>query len=497
MKKFLLLTFLLATFGVKAQQANTLLDQAFWKAKPDVAAVQAEIARGNSASAFNPGLFDATVLAINNDAPNATIKFLLAQPGNPVKKLTHDGRIYLHWAANRGNVEIVEHLLSKGADINLGDSNGNTPLAFAANGGQSNPAIYEAFFKAGLDVKKKYKDGANLLLLGIANDSDFKLTNYLVSKGLSLTDVDDDGNTAFNYAARTANVTFLKNLVQKGVKYTDNAVVMAAQGSRRGANTLPVFKYLVEDLKLKPTFADKDGETALHALARRPNQTELVSYFLTRGADVNKPNKAGITPFMNAAAGKDLALVELLLPKVQNINAVNAKNESALTMAVKSSSPEVVSFLLSKGADSKVQDKDGNNLAYYLIQSYAVPRGGAPAGAPDEFGAKMQALQEKGVNLVAPQKDGSTLYHAAIIKNDLALLKRLAPLNIDVNAKNKEGITVLHKAAMLSKDDTILKYLVSIGAKKDIATEFDETAYSLAKENELLSKNNVSIDFLK
>ncbi|MNL27191.1 hypothetical protein D3C87_1487640 [compost metagenome] len=66
-----------------------------------------------------------------------------------------------------------------------------------------------------------------------------------------------------------------------------------------------------------------------------------------------------------------------------------------------------------------------------------------------------------------------------------------------MNAKNKDGMTALHKAAMISKDDSILKYLLSIGAKKDINTEFDESAYALAKENESLTKQNVSIEFLK
>jgi len=50
---------------------------------------------------------------------------------------------------------------------------------------------------------------------------------------------------------------------------------------------------------------------------------------------------------------------------------------------------------------------------------------------------------------------------------------------------------------MVAKDDSILKYLVSLGAKKDINTEFDESAYALAKENESLTKNNVSVEFLK
>ena len=77
------------------------------------------------------------------------------------------------------------------------------------------------------------------------------------------------------------------------------------------------------------------------------------------------------------------------------------------------------------------------------------------------------------------------------------MLKKLADLNIDVNAKNKDGLTALHKAAMIAKNDTILKYLLSIGAKKDIKTDFDETAYDLAKENETLTKNNIAVEILK
>ncbi|CAA9197111.1 hypothetical protein FLA105534_01486 [Flavobacterium bizetiae] len=496
MKKNIFISFtLIATLFVSAQQKNILLEQSFWKNAPDVTAVKAEIAKGNNPAEANANAFDVVVMAINNDAPLASIKFLLDQPGNPLNKSTHDNRIYLHWAAYRGNTELVEYLIAKGSDVNFEDSHGTTPLAFAAGNGLLNKGVSEAFFKAGIDPKKKYSDGANLLLLAIPFDKDLTFSDYLITKGLSLKDVDANGNTAFDYAARTGNVTLLKKLKEKGVKHTDNALLIATQGTRRETTPLETYKYFVEEVKIKPVFVNKSGNNVLHLLASKPNQTDIINYFLAKGVDANKVNNDGNTSFMIAAGARENGVLELLLPKAKNINLQNLKGESALTMAVRSGTPEAVALLLNKGADVNVKDKDGNNLGVYLVQAYRPA--GRDANANDPFDAKVKLLQEKGLNLAAAQKDGSTLYHFAAAKNDLGLLKKLAALNIDVNAKNKDGMTALHKAAMVAKDDTILKYFISVGAKKDITTEFDESAYALAKENESLTKNNVSVEFLK
>ncbi|SHL95326.1 ankyrin repeat domain-containing protein [Flavobacterium chilense] len=496
MKKNIFISFaLVATLFVSAQQKNILLEQSFWKTAPDVNAVKAEISKGNNPAEANANAFDVTTVAINNDAPLASIKFLLDQPGNPVNKSTHDNRIYLHWAAYRGNTELVQYLISKGSDINFEDSHGTTPIAFAAVNGLLNSGVCDAFFKAGLDARKKYSDGASLLLLAIPFDKDLTFTDYLITKGLSLKDTDKNGATAFDYAARLGNVNLLKKIAAKGIKATDNALFIATQGARRETTPLETYKYLVEEVKLKATATNKSGENVLHLIAGKQNQTEIIAYFLAKGVDANKVNNDGNTALM-IAAGRETSALEKLLPVTKNINLQNSKGESALTFAVRSGNPEAVSLLLNKGADVNVKDKDGNNLGVYLVQSYR-PAGRGETAAQDPFEAKVKLLQEKGLNLAAAQKDGSTLYHFAIAKNDLTLVKKLAALNIDVNAKNKDGLTALHKAAMVAKDDSILKYLISIGAKKDINTEFDETAYALAKENELLTKNNVSIDFLK
>jgi len=490
MKKLAIVFF--AAFSLSAQaQTNVFLDQGFWKSNPDTVAIQAEITKGNSPSQLNANSFDAVVTAINANTPFQNVKFLLNQKGNDVNKLTHDGRTYIFWAASRGNVELMEYLISKGAKVNMVDNHGYSVANFAAVGGQQDTKVYDLCLKNGANLKKDLtSEGANALLLGVANDKDFALTNYFVSKGLDIKSVDAEGNTAFNYATKSGNIPLLKSLIDKGVKFNDNAMILASAGSRSGSNTLEVYQYL-ESLKIKPGVVNKNGQNALHAIVRRPKQQEIIKYFISKGADINQIDNEGNTPFMNAAASNpDVELITMLSSSVKDINLVNKKGVSALAMAVRGNTPEVVDLLLSKGANLNVVDAAGDNIAAYLIQSYSPQRA-------EVFTGKMNLLQTKGLDLASAQQNGNTLYHIALAKNDLALIKSLEALKLDVNAKNKEGMTVLHKAAMTAKDDRILKYLVSIGAKKEIVTEFKETAFDLAGENEFLSKNSVSIDFLK
>jgi len=490
-KKLFIIAFIaLTSFAVQAQK-NIFLERSYWKSNPDVASIKSEIEKGSNASELNINSFDATVYAIIENAPNESVKFLLTQKGNDVNKLTHDGRTYIFWAAYKGNVELMEYLLTKGAKTDILDDHGYTILNFAASTGQTNTKVYDLCLKTGANLSKDLNhDGANALLLIAPYDKDFTLLNYFTSKGLDLKSTDANGNTAFNYAAKTGNIDFLKQLLQKGVKFTDNALIMASQGTRSTSNTIELYQYL-EGLKIKPTATAKNGENALHAIVRKEKQVEIIKYFLSKGVDINQADNEGNTVFMNAASSNsEIEVIELLLPKLKNINQLNKKGVSALAFAVRNNTPEIVNLLIASGADVKTADANGDNLAYYLLQSYNPQKTAA-------FESKLKALQAKGLNITSVQKNGNTLYHLAVAKNDLTLLKRIQDSKIDVNAKNKEGFTALHKAAMTAQDDTIIKYLLSIGAKKETVTEFKETAFDLASENEFLAKNNISIDFLK
>lgn len=487
MKKSFLFALLLAAALHGKAQDNSLLSADFWKSKPTIETVKAEIQKGNNPAEQNAGFHDPVTMAINNRISNDVVKFLIEQEGNDINKKTHHSRIYLQWAAAAGNLELVNYLLEKGSDVHYKDSHGESVIHYASLSNK-NIDVFEALFNAGIDPKGPQENGANLIMFAIANDTDLKVTDYFVSKGLSLTHKDDHGRTVADYAAKLGNLEIIEKLVAKGVNPTDQALFFATQGSRQKQNGVEVYKNLIDTYKLNPAAVNPNGETLLHILVRRPN-TEVINYFLGQNIDISKIDNDGNTILMNAAAGRDISVVESLLTKVNNINAQNENGETALIRAIATGSAEVANVLIKKGADTKALDKNGNNLAYYWFNSFR------PTG--NDFAEKLNVLKAAGIDVTAPQQNGSSLFHIAVEKQNLELIKQAAELGADINAQDEEGNTALHKAALVAKDDKILKTLLELGAKKDLKTEFEETAFDLAEQNEFLANNNVSIDFLK
>jgi ankyrin repeat protein len=486
---------MITSLTVSAQE-NIFLKRDFWKTNPSISTIDKFIAEGNDISELNINAFDGVVYALLENVDNKTIKYLLSKKGNEMDKITHDGRTYIFWAAYKNNLEIMKHLLSNGAKTDVVDTHGYTYMNFAASTGQTNPKLYDLCFQYGANPRMETNhDGANVLLLVAPSLKDPSLLNYFVDKGVALNSTDKFGNGLFNYAARTGNRVIMEYAIEKGLPYKEptkdggNAMIFASRGTRSVTNTLATYQYL-EWLGIDSNVTTTDGVTPLHSIAYRGKDKAVFRYFLSKGVDVNQADKDGNTPFSNAALLNDVSIVKLLYPNVDDIDHKDKEGRTALTNAIRRNSLDVVNFLIENNADVNVIDAKGNHLAYYLIQSYNPKKF-------EEFQQKADVLASNGLNLSAHQKDGNTLYHLALETNDMKLLQWVREHDVDINVKNKNGLTALHKAAMTAQDDVMLKYLLSIGADKDIKTDFEESVYDLAAENELLKKNNIDIQFLK
>ncbi len=504
----LIIAVLLIPLFTKAQSQNIFLERSFWSSNPSIDEIKEKINQGNDPLELSSNSYNATAYAITNNQPLETVKFLLSIEGNAINTLTHDGRVYVHWAAMKGNLELVKYLIEQGGKTDIVDDHGYSVLNFAAATGSKSSKFYDFLLSNGSSLSETDHHGANALLLTIPQATDFTLIDYFIEKGLSLSDADKDGNGAFYYAAKTGNIEMMDKLIEKGVDYKGinkvggNAMIAAAQGYRK-ANTIEVFQYL-EGKGIEANVSTKDGTTPLHLLAGRSKETDVISYFIGKGVNVNQVDGEGNTALIYASQRGSLKIIKLLADQTKDINAANNKGETALTNAVAGNSTDIVAYLIENGADANVVDKEGNNIGFYLMKSFRSRRGRGSRTAPgqseaegDPFMEKLEMLKKKGFDPTSVQAGGKTFFHLAAEQNDMKLLKKVHRMGVNVNKANKEGTTPLQIAAMKATDDKILKYMLEIGADKSVTTSFDETVYDLASENEVLQANNVSINFLK
>lgn len=491
MKNKLLTSLVLFAISTSLFGQNVFHNRDFWATKPSVEVVKQKMAEGNDLLEMGPGGWDGPLLAIMADCHLETITFILNQPGIDVNVVTHHSNNYLMWTTQKGNVPVMKLLLAKNSRTDIINSHGQSLLMHAALSGKADAEIYDLCLQNGGDIlNDKDEQGKNVMLTAISGLKDVSFLPYFLSRGLSIHDVDYDGNGLFHYATASGNLTNLQELVKLGVKYTpnkhgENAFAFVGRG-RGGKVTIELVSYL-KNLGLNPQQAFQNGQNLAHTIARIGGDETLLSFLIENKVSISKKDMEGNTPLILASARGNVPFLTFWL-KENDVNHTNKQGQTAIYQAVMSNSPEAVQFLIDKGADVKIKDNERNDLYLSLVSGYRKGK-----GSIERFGKIVEILQK--ANLQLPTK--GQLLHAALDKDDQALLAKLIELGDDVNAKDKDGYTVLHYAAMKSKNPDLLKFLIEKGANAKIKTDLEETVLDLVEENEVLSKYTGSLEFLK
>ena len=95
-------------------------------------------------------------------------------------------------------------------------------------------------------------------------------------------------------------------------------------------------------------------------------EKDVVEYLVSKGADVNAVDDQGRTSLIEAVNGYKTDIIEYLIANGANINAVDHKGCKALMRAAYIGYTTVVNLLLDNGADKYVKDNNANMAIHYV-----------------------------------------------------------------------------------------------------------------------------------
>jgi ankyrin repeat protein len=497
MRKFILvIVTVLNVISIEAQDKvdNIFLDREFWQTHPTVEHIKSKIAEGHDPTESDLSNFDGVSYGIIDDAPIEGLKYMLSIEGNPVTKPTHGDITYLLWAAYKGNIPLVEYLIDLKSDVQFTTTRGTNILLMSGLGGQEDRALYNLIFSQGVDIHSVNSSGTNILLALAGSDADDdQIFHYLAENGLDWNYKDNSKNGFFHYAARAGNLENMDLCLLQGIDYMsindkgENALFYAAYGRKRSEVLLKTFTYL-DSLGLEADIVNWEGQSPLHYAVTRGNPA-VIDFFTERGVNIDQVDNEGNTAFMNSVLG-NIENMQKLLPMVKNISQVNHKGHSALSNTILYAKKDAFDFLVENGADLAVLDQKKHDLISLSFQSYSESR-------KENFEYIIESLVAEGIKANTSNVEGNTLMHYAVEKNSPYLIQKAIDLNVDINIKNELGLSALHLAAMKATDNKIINMLLVAGADKNVLTDYEESTYHLANENEILMANEIDISQLQ
>jgi ankyrin repeat protein len=123
-------------------------------------------------------------------------------------------------AALHGNVQEIKKAMSKGAEVNCKDKNGNTPLNMVAKLSYYNLVRY--FIEKGAEVNTSNNDQITPLHYGVEYNN-IKIVQLLLEKGANLDARDNINETPLHWAGWTGNIEAARLLLKYGANpYTPN-----------------------------------------------------------------------------------------------------------------------------------------------------------------------------------------------------------------------------------------------------------------------------------
>ena len=206
-----------------------------------------------------------------------------------------DGRTPLSWAAERGNASAVETLLRYGANLSSRSVTSMTPLHYAAKAPDS--ACLKILINNGASAAAKNKWNQSPLNIASFFQDDSSFIDPLLDHGADINEQDCYKATALICSTFMNNLDTAAYLISRGADInSQDRMGLNASNESIGNNSHECTSLLLES-GVDLSIADQAGDTALHFVARYAD-LQTLRIFLgaeLEGLDPDARNDAGLT----------------------------------------------------------------------------------------------------------------------------------------------------------------------------------------------------------
>lgn len=408
----------------------------------------------------------------------ATIAPLLLDHGLDVNARNRNGKTALQLACFWGQLDVVKHLMPRGANLHEVDKAKETLLVEVMSGGTGpsipgqHKEIVRLLIENGTDVNTRDGFGDTVLMFA-CQQGHLDLAEFLLEKGADINQANDHifkGRTALVGTAWYGRVEAVKLLL------AHDADINAADAGQETAlfkaasrGHAEVVRILLENGAAVHTRDNRGNTPLLHAAAH--GHTQVVKLLLDHGADVNAKNQQDWNALMQACTIGHFETAKLLVAHKSEIN-LSGKEAGAtpLMLACWKNSVALVDLLLLSGAEVHWQDSEGKTAFERVIQrtlQYEVPI------------QIVKSLLDAGADRESRHFHGCTPLSIAAIKGDPALLQLLLEKGSLVNTSDEFGVTPLMQAAMYGHQAAV-EWLLRYDADANVKAQTGKTAFALA-----------------
>ncbi|KAL0936913.1 ankyrin unc44 [Colletotrichum truncatum] len=431
--------------------------------------------------------------------------------GADINMSTYKGETCLWLACSNGNLPLVRELLYAGADPNIADKNGSTPLhqAFSKPTPDSHMIIM-SLIRNGADLNIKFPPPDKLIpltaaIINMLFDTFLLLLNHVED----INQLDDGGFGAIHFLVQPMYTDWLPHLLKRpdlDLNLLTDSVSKTGKPIRQTALSFAIAEKSFTSVKL---LLEAGASPYRHPKATDKTPLQIAVDFDETGKDETSDTEK------NQFGNLDVA--ELLLSYKSPLNTLNPKDKhysrSPLMRAVTRKNYQMVELFLKNGADPTLEEaygfpgpldsavgKGNIDIAKLLLQNPIPPSiNYIPKGfnhilveALNQNADMVRLLLDHGADtkrFLSPG-DSKTPLQAAAQEGNLPMCKVLIEHEPELlNYQDNMGLvceTPLNIAAREGRLD-VVRYLLEVGAKTDIRSyHYEETPlWSACSEGKL------------